>query len=162
MKIRPKIEEALSTTAERLSPGSGSSVVHHAKNDLSTIDGTSEDFNGRYADEDVRIAAPVIFEAKHLDGDPVVFKKHHGGVIVVFSDSFLYVRGMGFGAREVKAARCADVTVEAVATVVDGVEVPGLRITGGFGGPKFAVAMAPGDASAQASVRDEIQALLTS
>lgn len=51
MTIRPKIEAALSATGDRLRPGSGADVVHHAKNDLMTIDGTSEDLNGRYASD---------------------------------------------------------------------------------------------------------------
>jgi hypothetical protein len=161
VSIRPKIEAALSATAERLSPGSGAKAAHHAKNDLMTIDGSSENLNRRYADEEVRIAAPVVFEAKHPDGDPVVFKKHHDGVIVVFSDSFIFVRGVGFGAREVKALRFDEVSVESVMTSLDGADVPGLRITGRSGGPKFAVAMAPGNPAEQAAVRDELYGLLT-
>lgn len=116
--IRPKIEAALSATAERLSPGSGPQAVRHAKNDLSLIGATEEDFNARYADEEVRIAAPVVFEAKKPDGDPVMIKKKHEGLIIVFGDSFMFIRGMGFGAREIKAVANGEVSVERVTTVL--------------------------------------------
>jgi hypothetical protein len=163
--IRPKIEAALSATADRLSPGSGDQAVHHAKTDLSLIDATEEDLNGRYADAAVVLASPAVFEAKHIDGDPVAFKKHHDGVIVVFSDSFVFIRGMGFGAREIKAVRKDEVTVEQVTTVVDGAEVPGLRITGRAGKPKFVLAVTQSkvacDPIEQAAVRDELHGLLT-
>jgi hypothetical protein len=163
--IRPKIEAALSATAERLSPGSGEKAVHHAKNDLMTIDGTEENLNRRYADEEVRIASPAVYESKHPDGDPVEFKKAHDGVIIVFSDSFVFVRGMGFALREVKAVRNDEVDVEKVTTVLDGTEVPGLRITGKVGKPHFALAItvpkASSDPAQQAAVRDEIHAFLT-
>jgi len=162
--IRPKIEAALSATGDRLRPGSGADVVHHAKNDLMTIDGTSEDLNGRYASEDVRIASPGIFEAKHPDGDPVTIKKKHEGLLVVFSDSFIFVRGMGFGAREVKAVNKNEVTVEKVTMLLDGAQVPGLRITARIGKPKFAVAIAEektvSNPAALAEVRDEIYEIL--
>jgi hypothetical protein len=161
VSIRPKIEAALSATAERLSPGSGAKAAHHAKNDLATIEASSENFGARYADEEIRLAVPVVFEAKHPEGDPVVFKKHHDGVIVVFSDSFVFVRGIGLGAREVKALRFDEVSVESVATSLDGADVPGLRVNGPSGGPKFAVAMAAGSPDAQAAVRDELVGLLT-
>jgi hypothetical protein len=165
MSIRPKIEAALSATAERLSPGSGDKAVHHAKNDLSTIDATEADLNRRYADQEVVIASPGVFEAKHLDGDPITFKKHHDGVIVVFADSFVFVRGMGFGVREVKAVNSHDVSVERVTAVVDGTDVAALRITGGVGGPKFAIAITQpkvaGDPAEQAAVRDQIYDLLS-
>jgi len=164
VSIRPKIEAALSATADRLSPGSGEKAVHHAKNDLSTIDGTEEDLNRRYADQVVAIASPAVFEAKHVDGDPVTFKKHHDGVIIVFSDSFIFVRGMGFALREVKAVRKDEVTVERVRTVVDGTEVPGLRIIGRAGKPKLVLAVTQskvaGDPTEQVAVRDEIYQLL--
>lgn len=166
VKIRPKIEAALSTTADRLSPGSGEQAVHHAKNDLSLIDATQEDLNGRFADDDVAIASPATFEAKHFDGDPVAFKKHHDGVIVVFSDSFLFIRGMGFGAREIKAVRKDEVNVERITAEIDGTDVPGLRITAHAGKPKFALAVtqtkADCDPTVQAAVRDEIYEQLTS
>ncbi len=162
--IRPKIETALSATAERLHPGSGHDAVHHAKNDLSLIDATQDDLNGRYADQDVVIAAPAVYEAKHFDGDPVTFKKHHDGVIIVFSDSFIFIRGMGFGAREIKAVRADEVDVERITAVIDGTEAPGLRITGHSGKPHFALAVGSskdaGDPAAQAAVRDEIHAAL--
>lgn len=165
MKIRPKIEAALTVTADRLSPGSGDNAVHHAKNDLSLIDATAEDFNGRYADEAVAIASPAAFEAKHFDGDPVTFKKHHDGVIIVFSDSFLFIRGMGLGAREIKAVRKNEVAVERVTAMIDDTEVPGLRITAHAGKPAFALAITQTkvkcDPTVQAAVRDEIYGLLT-
>jgi hypothetical protein len=164
--IRPKVETALSATAERLSPGSGSKVAHHAKNDLSVIDATSENLSKRYADEDVALAVPAIFEAKHPDGDPVTIDKKHDGVIIAFSDSFIFVRGIGFGAREVKALNKNEVTVESISMILDGGTVPGVRITGRVGKPKFAAAIAvdgaSNDAAAQTAVRDELVALLTS
>jgi hypothetical protein len=161
--IRPKVEAALAATAERLSPGSGSKAVRHAKNDLATIDGSSEDLSRRYANEDIAIAVPAVFEAKHPDGDPVTIDKKHDGVIIVFPDSFIFVRGIGFGAREVKAVDNSEVSVEQVTMVLDGANVPGLRITGRSGKPKFAAAIAlPGDQNdpnAQEAVRDEIYSL---
>ncbi len=164
MSIRPKIEAALSATADRLSPGSGPGVARHAKNDLMTISGTSENLDRRYANEDVVVASTAIFEAKHPDGDPVTIKKKHEGLLVVFADSFIFVRGIGFGAREVKALGKNEVTVEKVTTVIDGTQVPGLRITGRAGKPNFAAGIAlPKDASnptEQAAVRDELYAAL--
>ena len=160
MSIRPKIEAALAATAERLSPGSGADVVRHAKNDLQTISASSDGFDRRYADEEVSIAAPVVFESKQPDGDPVTFKKKQEGLIVVFPDSFVFVRAMGFGAREVKGLKASDLSVEQVTTVIDGAQVPGLRVTGRLGKPKFAVAIAQGSPAEQAAVRDEIVGLL--
>lgn len=164
MSIRPKIEAALSATADRLSPGSGAGTVKHAKNDLMTISGTSENLDRRYANEDVVVASTAIFEAKHPDGDPVTIKKKHEGLLVVFSDSFIFVRGMGFGAREVKAVNKNEVTVEKVTMLLDGAQVPGLRITARIGKPKFAVAIAEektvSNPAALAEVRDEIYEIL--
>lgn len=164
MSIRPKIEAALSATADRLNPGAGADAVRQAKNDLMTIDGSSENLNRRYANEEVKIATTAIFEAKHHGGDPVTIEKKHEGLIIVFSDSFVFVRGIGFGAREIKALGKNQVSVEKVTTVLDGVEVPGLRITGGFGMPNFALAIAlpkgPGNPAEQAAVRDEVYDLL--
>jgi hypothetical protein len=160
MSIRPKIEAALAATAERLSPGSGPEAVRHAKNDLMTISASSDGFDRRYANEEVGIAAPVVFESKHPDGDPVTFTKKQEGLIVVFPDSFVFVRAMGFGAREVKGLKAGDVSVERVTTVIDGTQVPGLRITARPGKPKFAVAIGQGNPTEQAAVRDEIVALL--
>lgn len=161
--IRPKVEAALSATSERLSPGSGAQTVRHAKNDLSLIGATQEDLDGRYANEEVKIAVPVIFEAKHPEGNPVVIKKKHEGLIIAFSDSFIYIRGMGFGARDIKALTVNEVSVEPVATELDGVQTPGLRITGP-GGKTFALAIAVSktamDAAQQAAVRDELYAAL--
>ena len=165
MSIRPIIETALAATAERLSPGSGSSAARHAKGDLGTIDAASGNYSKRYANEPIRLATTAVFEAKHPDGDPVTIGKPHAGLIVVFADSFLFVRGMGFGAREIDAVAISDVTVEAVTTVVDGAEVPGVRITGRGGKPKFAAAITVPDAPAHpatpTAVRDELVALLS-
>jgi hypothetical protein len=162
--IRPKVEAALAATAERLNPGSGHGAVHHAKNDLSVIDASSDNLTQRYSAEDVAIAAPLVFEAKHPDGDPVTIDKKHDGVIIVFSDSFIFVRGIGFGAREVKALGKSEVSVERITMVLDGANVPGLRITGRSGKPKFAAAIAlDGEQCqpvAQEAVRDEIYSLL--
>jgi hypothetical protein len=75
-------------------------------------------------------------------------------------------RAIGFGAREVKPIRKDEVSVEKVTTVLDGAEVPGLRITGGFGMPKLAFAIAialpkrSGNPAEQAAVRDEVYDLL--
>jgi hypothetical protein len=164
MTIRPKIEAALSATADRLNPGSGAQAVRHAKNDLVTIDATSDNFSKRYANEEIRIATPAVFETKHPAGDPVTIEKKHEGLIVVFADSFIFVRGMGFGAREVKALGKDDVSVERVTTLLDGTEVPGLRVSARSGKPKFTLAIAqakdPGDPTEQAAVRDEIYELL--
>jgi len=165
MNLRPRIEAALAATADRLTPGSGPEAVRHAANDFATIDASSENLNRRYADEEVRIATPAVFETKHPDGDPVTIVKKRGGLVVVFADSFIFVRRMGLGAREVKAVAKADVTVERVTAVLDGVEVPGLRIVGRGGKPRFTMAIAQsasgGSTVAQADVRDEIYALLT-
>jgi hypothetical protein len=165
MSIRPQIEAALSQTAERLSPGSSASALRHARNDFATILASSEDFDRRYADETVRIAAPAVFEAKHPEGDPVRFDKKRDGLIVVYSDSLIFVRGMGFGAREVEGLRKDEVTVEPVTAVLDDAgEVPGLRIAARSGKPRFALVVAlpdqPSDPVAQSAVRDEIVALL--
>ncbi len=87
-----------------------------------------------------------------------------GLCLVVFADSFIFVRGLGFGAREVKALGKNEVTVEKITTVIDGTQVPGLRITGRAGKPNFAAGIAlPKDASnptEQAAVRDEVHAAL--
>lgn len=159
------MEAALSATAERLSPGSGAETVRHLKNELSMVDGSSGDLMRRYANEEVRVAAPAVFESKAADSDPVTIRKKREGLIVVFADSFLYVRAMGFGAREVKALESKDVTVEPVATVLDGVEVPGLRVKGSLGRAKFALAVAlaesPVDAAESAAVRDTLVELLS-
>lgn len=164
MSIRQEIEAAFPATAERLSPGSGESALRHAKNDISVISATSEDYDSRFAGQDLAIVSPAVFETKHPDGDPVTIKKRHDGLIAVFRDGFLFVRGMGFGAREVKALRKDEVTVEKVTTVLDGAETPGLRITG-RSGPKFALAIAlekaASDAAAQEAVRDEVYDALT-
>jgi hypothetical protein len=105
-----------------------------------------------------------VFESKRPDGDPVTIEKAREGLIVLFPEGLVFVRGIGFGARESKALPAGDVTVERVTTVLDGTEVPGLRITARAGKPKFAVAIthaqAPGSPTEQAKVRDEIFELL--
>jgi hypothetical protein len=164
MSARANIEAALSATADRLSPGSGASAVSHFKNDIAMIDGSSDDVIRRYARQEVRIAAPAVFESKRPDGDPVTIEKPREGVIVVFPDGLVFVRGIAFGARESKALKAGDFSVERVTTVLDGTEIPGLRITARMGKPKFAVAITQaqvlGSPTEQAAVRDEIVALL--
>lgn len=164
MGIRTSIEQALRATADRLMPDAGANAVRDAKNDLMTIDASSEGFDRRYADQDVQIATPAVFETKRPDGNPVTFGKLHQGLLVVVDDSLIYVRGMGFGAREVKSVKASDVTVEPITAVIDGIEVPGLRIVGRAGNPKFAAAITlpkPVGSGAAAAVRDEIVAALT-
>ncbi|MFZ4518205.1 MAG: hypothetical protein ACOYOP_07445 [Microthrixaceae bacterium] len=164
MSIRPKIEAALAATAERLHPGSGADAVHQSKNDLVSIEGTSDDISGRYANAEIVIAAPAVYETKHPDGDPVTIKKRHDGLIVVYPDGFIYVHAMALGLREVKALGKDEVSVEPITMVLDGAEVPGLRITGRAGRPKFALAIAPakesGDPAEQVAIRDEIHRAL--
>jgi hypothetical protein len=164
MGARANIEAALSATANRLSPGSGASAVKHLSNDIAMIDGSSDDAIRRYAKQEVRIAAPGVFESKRPDGDPVTIEKPRDGLLVVFPDGLVFVRGVAFGARESKALKAGDFSVERVTTVLDGTEVPGLRITARIGKPKFAVAIAqaqaPGSPPEQAAVRDEIFELL--
>lgn len=156
MKIRPTIEAALSATADRISPGSGADAPKRNKNLLMTIDGTSEDLNGRYGGQQVQIVVPVIVETKHPDGDPVTIGKPHDGLLVVYPDS------IGFGAVDIKTHDKRDVTVESIATVLDGAEVPGLRLVAG---KPAALAIAqekhPGNLAEQAAVRDEALRLLT-
>jgi hypothetical protein len=164
MSAREDIEAALSATADRLSPGSGASAVSQFKNDIAMIAGSSDDTIRRYARQEVRIAAPAVFESKRPDGDPVTIEKPREGVIVVFPDGLVFVRGVAFGARESKALRAGDFSVERVTTVLNGTEIPGLRITARMGKPKFAVAIAqaqaPGSPTEQQAVRDEIVELL--
>jgi hypothetical protein len=164
MSVRANIEAALSATAERLSPGSGATAVSHFKNEIAMIEGSSDDVIRRFAKQEVRIAAPAVFESKRPDGDPVTIEKAREGLIVVFPDGLVFVRGIGFGARESKALKAGDVSVERVTTVLNGTEVPGLRITARVGKPKFALAIAqaqaPGSSTEQAAVRDEIVDLL--
>jgi len=164
MTIRPKIETALAATAERLAPGSGPDVVRHLKNDLSTIDASSENLSRRHANDDVALAVPAIFEAKHPEGDPVTVGKKHEGLIVVFSDSVIVVRGIGFGARDVKDFDRSEISVEPVTVVLDGADVPGVRMGDRRGKPMFAAAIVlPGgqaEPAAQQALRDEICSLL--
>lgn len=163
-EFKAKVEGALSATAERLAPGSATQVLKHAKNDISVLGATQEDFAARYANDDVLIAAPVIYESKQPDGDPVTFKKKHSGIIIVFPGSLLYVREMGFGARDIKAVPVGDVSIEQVMTVMDGKQVPGLRITAHSGKPHFAFVISDAktacDPVQQAALRDEMFGLL--
>jgi hypothetical protein len=165
MGTRANIEAALSATADRLSPGTGANAVKHFKNEIAMIEGSSDDLIRRYAQQEVKIAAPAVFEAKRPDGDPVTIEKAREGLIVVFPDGLVFVRAIGFGALESKALAAGDISVERVTTVLNGTQVPGLRITGPRGKPKFAVATAqaemPGNATEQAAVRDEVYELLS-
>lgn len=65
----------------------------------------------------------------------------------------------------VKSVGLGEVTVERITTVLNGAQVPELRITGRTGKPEFALAIAqgkePGDPAAAATVRDEVLELLT-
>lgn len=128
------------------------------------IDGSSDDLIRRYAKEEVAIAAPAVFESKRPDGDPVTIEKAREGLLVVVPDGLIFVREIGFGARESKALKASDMSVERVTTVLNGTEVPGLRIKARLGKPKFAVAIGQAQVSAtpteQAAVRDEIFELL--
>jgi hypothetical protein len=164
MSIKPKIEEAIAATAERLHPGSGPDAVKRAKNDLGTIDASSENLGRRFADDAVAIAAPVVFEAKHPEGDPVTIGKRHDGHLVVFPDSLVYVRGLAFGAREVKVLSTSEITVEPVTMLLDGAQMPGVRIGDRRGKPHFAAGITLADETcdptAQQAVRDEICTLL--
>jgi hypothetical protein len=164
MSNRSKIEAALTASADRLSPGSGASVVSHFKHDLSMIDGSSDDLIRRFAKEEITVAAPAVFESKRPDGDPVAIEKAREGLIVVVPSGLIFVREIGFGARESKAIKGSDISVERVTTVLNGAEIPGLRITARMGKPKFAVAIGqaqgPASTTEQAAVRDEIFQLL--
>jgi hypothetical protein len=164
MSARENLGAALSATADRLSPGSGAKAARHFKYELEMIAGSSDGQIRRYAAQEVKIAAPAVFESKRPDGDPVTIEKAREGLIVVFPDGLVFVRGIGFGARESKAIQAGDFSVERIATVLNGTQVPGLRITARAGKPKFAVAIAhaqaPGSAAEQAAVRDEIFQLL--
>jgi hypothetical protein len=165
MSNRANIEAALSATADRLSPGSGAGAIRHFKNEIAMITGSQDDMIRRYATQDVRIAAPAVFESKKPDGDPVTFVKPREGLIVVFTDGIVFVRQVAFGARESKSLKTADLSVERVTTVLEGTELPGLRITARRGKPTFALAIsqteAPDSATEQAAVRDEIVELLS-
>jgi hypothetical protein len=164
MSNRAKIEAALIATANRLSPGSGANVVSHFRSELAMLDGSSDDLIRRYTKEEIAIAAPAVFESKRVDGDPVSFEKAREGLVVVVPDGLVFVRAMGFGARELKALKASDIAVERVTTVLNGTEIPGLRITARLGKPRFAVAIGqehtPASATEQAAVRDEILGLL--
>jgi hypothetical protein len=164
MSSRQDLEAALAATAERLSPGTGANAAGDFKNEIAMVASSSDDLIKRFSRQEVRLAAPAVFESKQPDGDPVTIGKGREGLIVVFPDGLVFVRGVAFGARESKAIAVTDVSVERVTTVLNGTEVPGLRIAGRSGRPKFAVAIthgqAPGSPTEQAAVRDEIHQLL--
>jgi hypothetical protein len=164
MSSRADLDAALSATADRLSPGSGTNAVSHFTSQLEMIAHSSDDAIRRYVTGEVKIAAPGVFESKRPDGDPVTIEKARDGLLVVFSDGLVFVRGLAFGAMESKALSRGDVLVEKVMTVLNGTEIPGLRIAARAGKPKFAVAIAqeqaPGSPTEQAAVRDEIYELL--
>jgi hypothetical protein len=164
MTIRPNIEAAIAATAERLSPGSGPDVVRHVKNDLATIEASSEKLSKRYANDEVLAAVPAVFEAKHPEGDPVTVGKKHDGLLVIFADSVIVVRGIGFGARDVKVLSVSEISVEPVAMVLDGADVPGVRVGDRRGNVMFAAALVlPGvqaEPAAQRALRDELCSLL--
>jgi hypothetical protein len=165
MSIRPALETALAATGERLSPGSGPDLVRQLKNDLGLVDASSENLSKRFAGAEVALAVPAAFEAKHPEGDPVTVGKRHDGFIAVLGGSLIVVRGIGFGARDVKAHDASQVAVEKVALVLDGAEVPGVRFADGRGKPIFAAAVVlpgkqSGDPAASLALREEICALL--
>jgi len=164
MSNRANIEAALSATADRLVPGSGAAALSHYWSELVMIESPSDDLTRRYSTQDVRIAAPAVFESKRPDGDPVPIRKPRDGLIVVFTEGIVLVRQIGFGACESKALEDGDFSVERITTVLDGAEVPGLRITPRTGTPTFALAITEGQTSGsateQAAVRDEIAELL--
>jgi hypothetical protein len=163
MKFKPSIEAALSATAERLSPGSGQAAVKHAKNLIMSIEGSSDETTGRFSGQDVSLAAPLIVEAKHPDGDPVEIKKHHEGLVVAYPNGCLLVRVIGFGVTDVHGYGTDEISVEAITTVHDGTEIAGLRFTPNHG-KQVAAAVAdakdPGDPAAQSAVRDELLGLI--
>jgi hypothetical protein len=164
MTVRANLEAALSATAERLSPGSGAEAASHFKHELDMIAVSQDDLIRRLATQEPRVAFPAVFESKRPDGDPVTITKAREGLIVVFPDGLVLVRGIGFGARESKALNAGDFSVERVTTVLNGTEVPGLRIAARGGKPTFALAISqvrsPGSPAEAAAVRDEIVELL--
>lgn len=164
MPSRQELETALTATAERITPGSGAAAAAHFKNELGMIASPSDNDIKRYARGDVLLVAPAVVEAKQTDGDPVTIGKPHDGLIAVFAGGVVIVRGVAFGARESKAYAATDLTVERITTVLDGAEVPGVRITGRHGRPKLALALVQagqtGVAAEQAAVGDEIVRLL--
>jgi hypothetical protein len=164
MRDSKDLEAALSATADRLTRGSGAAAVHDFKNEIGMITSSSDDQIRRYAGGEVQLVAPAVFESKQPDGDPVTIGKGREGLIAVYPDGLVFVRGIAFGARESKAYAATDVAVERVTTVLNGAEVPGVRIVGRHGKPKLALAIAhgqePGNAAEQAAVCDEIVGLL--
>jgi len=165
MGNQANIEAALSATADRLSPGSGAKALSHLKYEIGMISSSQDDSVRRVSSQEALIVAPAVFESKHPDGDPVTIQKPHDGLLAVFPGGLVIVRGIGFGARESKGLQAGDFSVERVTTVLNGTEVPGLRVTARIGKPKFAAAItqsdAPGSPTEQAAVRDEIFELLS-
>jgi hypothetical protein len=167
MSIRPALETALAATGERLAPGGGPDLVRQLKNDLSMVDASSDNLSVRFAGVEVALAVPAAFEAKHPDGDPVAVGKRHDGFVAVLGRSAIVVRGLGFGARDIKALEVSELTVEPVALVLDGTEVPGFRFADGRGKPMFAAAVVlpgkqGGDPAASLALREELCALIAS
>jgi hypothetical protein len=164
MPSRQDLETALAATADRLNPGTGAAAADHFKYELGMIASPSDNDIKRYARGDVLLVAPAVVEAQQTDGDPVTIGKPHAGLIAVFPDGVVIVRGVAFGARESKAYAATDLTIERITTVLDGSEVPGVRISGRHGRPKLAFALTQekqtGVAAEQASVSDEIVRLL--
>jgi hypothetical protein len=127
MSSRADLDAALSATADRLSPGSGTTAVGHFTSQLEMIAHSSDAAIRRFVTGDVEIAAPAVFESKRPDGDPVTIEKAREGLLVVFSDGLVFVRGLAFGAMESKALGKGDLSAEKVMTVLNGTEIPGLR-----------------------------------
>jgi len=160
MSKRAGIEAAVSASADRMSPGSGAQAVKHFKNDIGMLDFSQDDSIKRITSQDALIVVPAVFESKHADGDPVTIQKPHDGLIAVFPAGVVFVHGVGFGMRESKGIEARDLSVDAITTVLNGDEVPGLRISSRSGRPKVAAAIVQegvaADSAQQAALRDEI------
>jgi hypothetical protein len=163
MSNRQDLEAALSSTADRLNPGTGAKAVEHHKNDINMLVSSADRLIKRFVGSEVRLVVPVVVEAKQTDGDPVTIAKAKDGLIAIFAEGVVIIRGVAFGARESKPYDVADLTAESITTVLDGAQVPGVRVVGRHGKPKLALAVVHEDAAAdQSAVRDEIVQLLTS
>ncbi|MFN8168052.1 MAG: hypothetical protein U0S36_04645 [Candidatus Nanopelagicales bacterium] len=165
MSDRHALEAAVSAAAERLAPGSGASAADHFKNEIGMVSMAQDASVKRYARGDIRLVVPAIVEAKQPDGDPVAIAKGRDGLVVVLTEGIVVVRGIAFGARESKGYALSDVTAERITTVLDGAQVPGVRIAGRHGKPKLALAIALEEAQTlseeQAALADELVALLS-
>ncbi len=165
MSIRPDLETALAASGDRLSPGAGADVVRSLKSDLAMVDTSSDNLSRKFAGTPVSLAVPAVFEAKHPEGDRVTVGKRHDGFVAVLGTGVIVVRAIGFGARDVKAYDLHELSVEPVAVVLDGAELPGFRLSNRRGKPMFAAAAvlpgsAGGDPASQTALRDELCALL--